>query len=504
MVPGQQPAEPAAVLPMLASCHPRCSQVGGVKAATQAGAVAPGWCASPFTLHFKRRVAGLLLLPICAGLSLAELVDPQVMQLPTPQQHYRKPAASTVAPWAPVAAPVVQQPAASTVDSGMLDLAAFGMGATPAAAEAQPAASNLDSGMLDLSAFGMAPPPAAEPVQQQPTASSLDSGMIDLSAFGMAPPPAAEPVQQQQPASSLDSGMLDLAAFGMAPPPAAPTQPSASSLDSGMLDLAAFGMASVPAAAPTAPAAAPAAPAAVPKQAPPQPASQQRRMQLPPPSSQALLPAHQLLPVAAQCCQQLRELLLPPSSSAGEGGDAAVISSAFDSAGPTAGQPANCTEFSATAVPGLSLAETSAVLAIAEAFSAGQAAGAASGSGASGAPVDAAAAHFVGALSLACACSSGSAQQASSSGGSAQQAQQAPTRVTIKNAAGVEYTLAPAAVSGADGAAAAASSSSSSSVGQQWGLLPGLDASAVLWALLSGAVRVCSNFRQPLQGAWFV
>ena len=431
------------------------------------------------------------LLAVYAGLSLSELVDPQVMQLPPPQQQHRKPAAAAVAPPAPLAVPMQQQPTASSHDSGMLDLAAFGMAASPPpAAEAIPAASSHDSGMLDLAAFGMAPAaPAA--VLAEPAASSLDSGMLDLAAFGMAPAaPAA--VLAEPAASSLDSGMLDLAAFGMAAaaPAAVLAEPVASSLDSGMLDLAAFGMA--PPSAAAAPAAlAQTAPALVPTQTPPQAASQQRRVQLPPPPCQALLPADQLLPVAAQCCQQLRELLLPPSSSPGVGGDAAGISSGFGSTGSTAEQPASGEELPTTAIPGLSLAETSAVLSIAEAFSAGPAAAGANGSGTGGAPVDAAAAHFIGALSLACA-SSSREQEASSSGGSAQQAPQAPARVTVKNAAGVEYTLAPSAVAGTDGAAGS-NSSSSTSVGQQWGLLPGLDATAVLWALLSGACAAAAG-----------
>ena len=52
------------------------------------------------------------------------------------------------------------------------------------------------------------------------------------------------------------------------------------------------------------------------------------------------------------------------------------------------------------------------------------------------------------------------------------------------NAAGVAYTLAPSAVASTTGSSSG--DGSGGSVGQQWGLLPGLDASAVLWALLSG------------------
>lgn len=56
-------------------------------------------------------------------------------------------------------------------------------------------------------------------------------------------------------------------------------------------------------------------------------------------------------------------------------------------------------------------------------------------------------------------------------------------------AAGVEYTLPPSS-SAALLSAAGEGASSGASLEEAWGLLPGLDATAVLWAALSGKHRV--------------
>jgi len=125
--------------------------------------------------------------------------------------------------------------AASALDTGELDMSAFGMGG------AQPAASALDTGMLDMSAFGMGG--GAEPGEMGsggPAASALDTGMLDMSAFGMGG--SAEPGDARgggQEASVLDSGMLDMSAFGMggsshdAAPPAPPAGGGAAAAGSG-------------------------------------------------------------------------------------------------------------------------------------------------------------------------------------------------------------------------------------------------------------------------------
>lgn len=333
--------------------------------------------------------------------------------------------------------------------------------------------------------------------QQQPAVASLDSGVLDMAAFGMAPP--APPAAPQQPAaSSVDSGMLDMAAFGMAPPapPAAPQQPAASSVGSGMLDMAAFGMAP-----PALPAAPPARAALATPSTPPRQQAQRNGstaaapgngaavQQLPPAPEQELLSATQLLPVASECYRQLQELLLPPSSEDdseelfrgefGAGGTREAASQSTDQLAWATGASAEV----AAVIPGLSLEETSAVLAIAGAFAQGEAGAAGTGASTSTAPLDTAAAQYVAAVGLACATGS----RGSSGGGAGQQPKppQAQQRVTVMNAAGVAYTLAPSAVVGrGDGG----DGSDDVSMGQAWGLLPGLEASAVLWALLSGAL----------------
>ena len=186
---------------------------------------------------------------------------------------------------------------------------------------------------------------------------------------------------------------------------------------------------------------------------------------------QPLLPAERLQPVAAECLRQLRQLLVAPSH---DDADASGLSLGAQAGGSGGAQPPAI----AQPIPGLSADETAAVLALAEAFAAPEA-----GSGArSAAPLDAAATQFVTAVGVACA-----SEQPAGDGSAQQQAQQAqqPQRVTVMNAAGVAFTLAPSAVvrpsqdGNGDG--------DSGSVARRWGLLPGLDAGALLWALLSGA-----------------
>jgi len=72
---------------------------------------------------------------------------------------------------------------------------------------------------------------------------SQDTGMLDMSAFGMADIPQEE--TNPQP-SSQDTGMLDMSAFGMVDIPQGETNPQPSSQDTGMLDMSAFGMADIP------------------------------------------------------------------------------------------------------------------------------------------------------------------------------------------------------------------------------------------------------------------
>ena len=131
---------------------------------------------------------------LAAELPLADIIDPQLLRLPDlPPQHRQ-------------GLPQLQpQGAGAAPASGLLDFAAFGLTEAPAQPEApkqppqQQPSSSIDTGMLDMAAFGMAPLP--EPVQQQQQPTSIDTGMLDMAAFGMAPLP--EPEQQQQQPSSI-------------------------------------------------------------------------------------------------------------------------------------------------------------------------------------------------------------------------------------------------------------------------------------------------------------
>ncbi|KAL4433701.1 hypothetical protein ABPG75_000142 [Micractinium tetrahymenae] len=397
--------------------------------------------------------------PSFAGLPLAEMADPEQLQLPALLERSAAAAAGETQVPGPAKPPAQQQqqqqqPAqASQAETGMLDLAAFGM-ATPAAAEPvaqqqQPAASSMKSGMLDLAAFGMVPAAAAAAPQQAAASSGMDSGMLDLAAFGMAPPPAAEPVPQQQAAATS----------------------SRSSTAEVLAGTAANGGAAA--------------------------AGRARAQHLAPPE-QPILQAPQLLPVAADCYQQLQALLRPRS--AAEEGDGEVAAGSGD-LGMAAGKDKAPLSSGASLqhllrgespsgpsvaapIPGLTLAETEAVLAIAGAFSAG-AAGSTGGSssGPSSLGVDTAAAHFITAVSLACA-THGAKQSTSRHLRQQQQISLQPQqRVTVMNAAGVAFTLAPSSVVSED---EAGSGQEGGSVGQRWGLLAGLDATALFWALLSG------------------
>ena len=146
----------------------------------------------------------------------------------------------------------------SALDSGMLDMSAFGLASE---AEEAPAAlpqpplpqqqqhSSVESGMLDMSAFGLAPEPDTSPARQPPSQqTALESGMLDLSAFGMAAQP--QPAQSSRPQAAVDSGMLDVSAFGGAPEagpgPEAQHLKQSSELENGMVDMSAFGLASEP------------------------------------------------------------------------------------------------------------------------------------------------------------------------------------------------------------------------------------------------------------------
>ena len=101
-----------------------------------------------------------------------------------------------------------------------------------------PPAGALESGMLDMSAFGMGE--AREEPGSGGQAGALESGMLDMSAFGMG---AAEPQAQPAPGSGLDSGQLGMSAFGMGGwDSGGGGGAQAGAQESGMLDMGAFGM----------------------------------------------------------------------------------------------------------------------------------------------------------------------------------------------------------------------------------------------------------------------
>ncbi|KAF5837390.1 hypothetical protein DUNSADRAFT_4438 [Dunaliella salina] len=153
-------------------------------------------------------------------------------------------------------------PPASSIETGMLDMSAFGgMGFStgnppPPLPQTQPT-SSVETGLLDMSAFGgtgfsAGNPPPPSPSQIQPP-SSVETGLLDMSAFGgmgfSASTPAPPSLPQTQPPSSVETGMLDMSAFsGMgfsagtpaSRPPHTQTQPT-SSVATGMLDMNAFG-----------------------------------------------------------------------------------------------------------------------------------------------------------------------------------------------------------------------------------------------------------------------
>ena len=338
-------------------------------------------------------------------------------------------------------------------------------------------------------------PPYAFDVAGLPLADLLDSrsmrlGQLLHAGSGFVLPDArarSAPAAPQQPAAgSMESGMLDLAAFGMAP--AAPQQPAAASMESGMLDLAAFGMAPAPAA--------PAA-SACQQHAPlggfPTPTAQlgserHQGVVLATPLQQ-LVRSNELFPVASNCAQRLMELLVGASDARDAAGGGMHTTSSWEATVPTpqgSSHPAQQQSWRSAvsaAIPGLTSAETAEVLAISESFSAPLSSP--SNIEDTGA-LDTAAAQFVVAVSLACATRRAEqfGNRAGSSSWPLQQQLATNPRAVVMNAAGVAYTLAPSAVANSQHA----EQLHGCSIGQQWGLLPGLDAMAVLWGLLSGAL----------------
>lgn len=147
------------------------------------------------------------------------------------------------------------------VASGQFDMSAFGVNALEFGAEARSAASSssgaFGSVMLPNESLSVSGGPNASQ-----SSGGVDTGMLDLSAFGMemAPPPLPEPgtappaaaaaatrysTQPDVSSSNVETGALDLASFGMdmgLPPAASSDTTAVDSVESGALDLSAFGM----------------------------------------------------------------------------------------------------------------------------------------------------------------------------------------------------------------------------------------------------------------------
>ena len=106
-------------------------------------------------------------------------------------------------------------PPAGALESGMLDMSAFGMGGAHDEPSSGGQAGALESGMLDMSAFGMG---AAEAQAQPAPGGGLDSGQLDMSFFGMGGWDSGGGDgggAQQSQAGAQESGMLGMGAFGM-------------------------------------------------------------------------------------------------------------------------------------------------------------------------------------------------------------------------------------------------------------------------------------------------
>ncbi|MEW5313195.1 MAG: hypothetical protein WDW38_004781 [Sanguina aurantia] len=245
---------------------------------------------------------------------------------PLPRPSERSMVSPTIPPRSLFTKPAAKPAPSSAMDSGMLDMSAFGMmgghddhgdhgdgdaealqkepvssiptsDAAPlrplfAKPTVKPASSAaMDSGMLDMSAFGMMgggdygdhgsddedsvrqpvisiPTPAtaprplfAKPTAAPPCSAAMDSGMLDMSAFGMmgggdsygdhgidggpgaaAGTPKAEDRRAGRPAASTTPPATAVALPRPLFAKPTPTPPPSSAMDSGMLDMAAFGM----------------------------------------------------------------------------------------------------------------------------------------------------------------------------------------------------------------------------------------------------------------------
>jgi len=440
------------------------------------------------------------------------------------------------------------------------------IGSTTATSSAPPPVSSssagdmMASGQLDMSSFlGMgdefgaevtatptppAPPPTAEVVAPAPAAvSSMDTGMLDMAAFGMdmmPPPPESKPLvaaaaaAAAAPTSSVETGNLDLSSFGMAvdiPPP------TTAAVDS----VAVKTQPQIPTSSATSTAAAVAtntfALLAAPKQAA-VPVSDLR-----PFSSELLTRLHQIVGLVALEEDEPSSLDQEETSEYSNHRDLSFLRGASSKQKISS----NTTTTAALELlrsrplqplPGLTLDETQDVVAIATYFSS-EGVVAINQSSISNHAVDEAGAHFLTALSLACSrpfedpsnmpfthdynrninrvsgvgsssaaalVSEASSQSLHKTPSSASTTALLKRSKSVRNAAGVEYTVAPsmssmASLSGSSkdgdeenedetafvGRNGGSSNTSSDVLARRWGLAPGLQPSALLWAQLTSS-----------------
>jgi WD40 repeat protein len=417
----------------------------------------------------------------------------------------------------------------------------------------------MASGQLDMSAFmgnsfgggdfgegamSTPPPPVAALPPPPAAASAMDTGMLDFAAFGMdmmpSPPPGPEPAAAPPPvtsSASIETGALDLSSFGMAfdIPTAAPAADSMAMQPPALAK--AMALSSVTSAVTKSSGVAPLS-------APKQPAV--AISDLRPFSSDLLTSLHQIVGLVAV---QEDTTGLDQEESGEYASNHRDLSFLRGTSSTRQNISSNSTTTTTTTaalellrsrplkpLPGLTLEETQEVVAIATYFSS-ESVVESSAPGNNNA-VDEAGAHFLTALNLACSrpfedpnnmpfthdykpsstragrneaggssaalASPGSSKSLHKTKSSASTAALLRRSKSVRNAAGVEYTLAPsmssmASFSSAPGdeendndemfesGGAAAFSAASDVLARRWGLAPGLQPSALLFAQLTSS-----------------
>lgn len=442
--------------------------------------------------------------------------------------------------------PVSSSSAVNMVASGQLDMSSFlGMGDDFGDGFGEGMTLTLTpTTSTTATAAVVAPPPPPGPPGPPPAVSAMDTGMLDMAAFGMdMMPPPREP-EVPSAASSIETGSLDLSSFGMAfdIPAVAGTSTSTVATSTTAADPEAVKMQppipthSVPSAAATNTFALLTAPkqAAVPIS------------DLRPFSSELLTRLHQIVGLVASKVDEPGGLDQEESSQYSNHGDLSFLR------GTSSRQYVSSNTTTTTAaldllrsrplqpLPGLTLDETQDVVAIATYFSS-EGVVVTNQSVVNNSAVDEAGAHFLTALNLACSrpfdntsnmpfthdynhninldhsgggagssAAAALASQASSKSlhktpSSASTAALMKRSKSVRNAAGVEYTLAPSMTSMASFSSALGDeeneddettfvgrnggslNTSSDVLARRWGLAPGLQPSALLWAQLTSS-----------------